>query len=373
MLQRSAIAAALVGLAVWQAGGVATAQSSRRPNPDGPATIDDLLERNRGPRAGQTVSDAGVRLGEGAGISGWEFPPSPDRWVNSPPLTVESLAGKGVVMLFFEEECAACAARWSDLLKLSAQYTDRPVLFLAVNSGPQASRIGAYARKHRITWPVIADVDRSFETQMSVAQVSMSNVVHALYVTADGVAHPGKWSDLAGTAQAALEGAAWKVDPPAPRELADAWRAIELGAYADAAKAVTRYAGGEKNGPLKSFADKLLAAVNEAIDADYSQAGDAYKEGEHWRAYKLLTALAERYDGYEIPPTVEPAIKELKRRDSVAGEIKAKAALDKAIRTASRGSDAAVRRGVGMLERLIASSPQTEAAEEAKKILASRQ
>ena len=57
-------------------------------------------------------------------------------------------------------------------------------------------------------------------------------------------------------------------------------------------------------------------------------------------------------------------------RDDVKSELKAKKSLDKAIRTASKGSDGAIRRGLGMLERIVSTSPETEAAGEAEKILA---
>lgn len=370
MLAQQRTLAAIVLAAIAGAPSDSFAQSAgRRPHAGSKTRLERLLEGERGSQPGQTVSDTSVTLGATGGQADWEFPQDSMRWLNSPPLTAESLAGKGVLLVFFEEECPACAAKWPDLLKLAAEYTQRPVLFIAVNSGNPPRVVNEYARQQRITWPVIADVDRSFETAMGVPEVSLSNVIQVRYVTADGLAHAGKWSDLAGTAEAALEGAAWRVAPPAPRKLQRAWRAVELGRYAEASRDVLRYAD-ESGGGEQEFAAALLAAVNEAINADYKEAGSAYSDERYWDAYKQLDGLTERYEGYELPPGVEPAIKKLRKRDDVAAQIKAKSSLEKAIRTASKGSDGAIRRGIGMLERLVSASPETEAAGEAEKILA---
>ena len=104
----------------------ATAQSGSRSR-----DLDRLIEERNQSKAGKTVSDANVQLGSRGGVSDWEFPQDANRWINSPPLTAESLAGKGVVLVFFEEECPACAAKWPDLVKLSKQYDGRPVVFIA--------------------------------------------------------------------------------------------------------------------------------------------------------------------------------------------------------------------------------------------------
>src|SRR5690349_3653751 len=40
------------------------------------------------------------------------LPRDPAAWLNSPPLSVEALKGKGVVLWFFEEQCPRCRAKW---------------------------------------------------------------------------------------------------------------------------------------------------------------------------------------------------------------------------------------------------------------------
>ena len=40
------------------------------------------------------------------------LPANPAMWLNSPPLSAESLKGKGVFLWFFEETCPSCRGKW---------------------------------------------------------------------------------------------------------------------------------------------------------------------------------------------------------------------------------------------------------------------
>src|SRR5215475_14011153 len=56
-------------------------------------------------------------------------------WLNSPPLTVDALKGKGVFLWFFEETCPTCRGKWPGLYELARRFEGQPVVFIAVNSG----------------------------------------------------------------------------------------------------------------------------------------------------------------------------------------------------------------------------------------------
>lgn len=324
--------------------------------------IDERLLRKKQSIA---IPDDSVQLGGQGGNTDWEFPTEPALWTNSGPLTKQALEGKAAVIVFFEEECPNCAERWPAMAQLSQQYQNRPVFFLAVNSGTDPRTLNNYVRKYRVAWPLINDYDRSFENQMGVRQISLQNVVDVRYITADGASHPGKWSDLPATAEAALEGADWRVNPSeVPSKLRNAWRAIEFGSFAEAAKSVTKAVA--KEGPLKEAGEKLLDAVQKELDVDYQEAVKIYAEKDKWAAYKQLKIIENKYDGYELPKNVAPALERLTKDEKVVSEVKALQALTKAQRLISRGKNSQAERA---LKKIVSESAGTEAAEKAQALL----
>ena len=338
----------------------------------------------------------------GAEPSEWEFPTEAAFWINSPPLTREALSGKGVVMVFFEEQCSECAERWPAAQQMASRYAEQPVLFLAVNSGTAPDRLKAYARRYRVAWPMVADVDRSLEKALGVpmlvppanelrdrrqgggsatrlrlelerrAQASNgpSGPTSCIkYLSGAGELGEGDPAQFEDVVSKALEGAEWRVDPTGiPKQLRPAWRSIEIGAFGEAGASVMKAL--KKDGPLKSGAELLFAAVQEELNAEADAIRTSLSEGEQWQAYKQLGAFVERYEPYGRTKTAETKRDELKKLPAIKDEITAGKALEKAIRTGSKGTDAAVRRAQGMLERLVQSSPTTEAAERAREILA---
>ena len=76
-----------------------------------------------------------------------ELPPLPTnaaQWANSSPLTYDGMNGKGVVFWYFEETCPSCAKKWGGLKALADAYADKPVLFVAVNSGSNPWALDVY-------------------------------------------------------------------------------------------------------------------------------------------------------------------------------------------------------------------------------------
>jgi hypothetical protein len=263
------------------------------------------------------------------------LPTDPRLWHNSAPLTLESLKGKGVVFYFFEEESPRLAANWPNMLGLSKQYEGKPLLFIAVSSGTDPRVLKRYLGQYRVAWPVIHDYDRSLEMAMGVPKLTLGGEEFAFrYVAGDGSKGQGQGADVSGTAEAALAGAAWRVDPAVvPEKLKGAWRAVELGAAKEAQEALT--------------------------------------EGDEWTAYKLLGSIPQRFEGYEFEliERAETKSKDLAKSDAVKGQIAAAKMLDKAMATAARGPGG-VNRAKGLLNRLVEEHPDSEAATKAQELLA---
>lgn len=301
--------------------------------------------------------------GNASAGGGPPLPADPRLWHNSPPLTRESLEGKGVVFYFFDEECPRCAAGWPEVQKASREYDGKPVLFLAVNSGTDPRTLKRYLAQNRVAWPVVADPTREFENAMGVPKLTSQGEVFALrYVSGDGSSGSIKDPDLAAAAQAALKGASWRVDPKEiPRALLSAWKAIELGDYAKAARQVNR-AIDSKDEALKAGAERLLEAVTDEIKSVGKEATAAFKEGDTWTAYKHLQSVEDRFGDYEIE-LVENAAeksKELAKTDAIKTQVAAGRLLDKAI----------AKRSPRDLKRIVTKYPSTEAATKASELLA---
>ncbi len=246
----------------------------------------------------------------------------------------------------------------------------QPVIFIAVNSGTPPAQVAAYVRRHRIIWPVIVDVDRSFERACGIQPpVSLQNIWQVRILTPDGRLLPGSATNLEASAQLALQGAAWNVDPEGiPPSLHRAWQAIEFGRFSAVAKQV-RKAARSRDPATRQGAEKLLNYVHQQIQQQLQQAQEALQQGRKWTAYRLLEQLLERFAGYELPPQVREQIKTLARDPELKTQRAAWRMLQKAQQLLR--SPRTHRRGEALLERVVKQYPQTEAAQVAQQLLGS--
>ncbi|TWT86859.1 Thiol-disulfide oxidoreductase ResA [Pseudobythopirellula maris] len=301
--------------------------------------------------------------------SAWQPPQDPRQWLGSEPLTPESLKGKGVILCFFDEESEEVDDGWPAMLALAAENQGKPVIFIAVSSGTEPRELARYVGRHRITWPVILDYDRSFESRFGFGPINDRHPAEVRVVNAEGKVLPGALSDMPGTIEKALEGAAWRVDPTTvPQSLLGAWRDVEFGSFASAA-GVIRRTEKSRDEAIKAGGALLLEAVNKEMNAALTEAIDAFRSEQYWETYKKLDAVQTRFDGYEFPHDIEGKLRELAKRDDVKEELNARRTLEKAVRTAMKGSSGALRRARGMLERIVNDASETEAADRAREML----
>src|SRR5262249_25088339 len=133
----------------------------------------------------------------------------------------------------------------------------------------------------------------------------------------------GSWSDLDGSVQTALKGAAWKVDPKTvPAIFQPTWRLVELGKYAAAASLLKKGLT-TSNSEVKEAAKRVQAIVQAEIDVAAEKAGQARQAGDAWSAYKQYTALTATFSGYDLPSGVAGAAKELASDEKVKRQLEA--------------------------------------------------
>jgi thiol-disulfide isomerase/thioredoxin len=291
-------------------------------------------------------------------------------WLNSPPISVETLKGKGVFLWFYEEQCPNCRAKWPSLYELAKKYEHDPVVFIAVNSGNARGAIEQYAKSVDLTWPTIVDTSRQTERRWFDNPISLQNIHQVGLILPSGQKTLGRWDDLEGSVQQALQGASWKVDPKSvPAIFLPTWKQVEQGKYS-AAAALLKKGLVTSNAEVKEAATRVYAVVQDEMQRAVEQAADLRKSGDLWDAYRQYESIATTFAGYDLPPEVAASQKELAANTKVQKQLEAAKALAAIKKTFPQArTDAARKRVIGRLEQFVRQHPDTEAADEARQIL----
>lgn len=299
------------------------------------------------------------------------LPSDPSAWVNSLPLSAESLKGKAVVLWFYEENCPKCRGKWPAMYDLAKKYADQPVLFVAVNSGTPRTAVEQYAKGVDLKWPIIVDPSRQFEKRWIDNEISLQNIHQVGLILPSGRKELGRWDDLEGTVQKALEGAQWKIDPATvPQALRPTWRLVELGKYSAAAPLLKKGLV-TSNAEVKEAAARVHAIVQEELKTAAEEAEATRQGGDAWQAYRQYETIATTFAGYELPPDVAAAQKELAADPKVKQQLEAAKALEVIQKSfPSARTPAARKRVISRLEQFVKQFADTEAAEQAQQILA---
>ncbi|MEX0679508.1 MAG: redoxin family protein [Pirellulales bacterium] len=292
----------------------------------------------------------------------------PNVWIGSNPIKLADLKGKAALLYFYEETCPRCKGRWPDILALAQKYADRPIAFIAVNSGTPLPLVMQYARTVGVSWPVIVDLDRSFEKACGVGEISLQNIAQVAYITAKGEVRRGSWTKLDDTIERALDGASWNIEPSEiPPELLPVWRSVEFAEYAPAAKALGKAKSSHK-AEVKAAAGKLSDLVNErgreALDAAKAEA-----EKSKLRAYDLYGAVADRFAGYPAAGEASAARRQIAKDPAYRQELNAVKLVEKQRPLANSPKPAVRERATAAIKKIIDDQPGSEAARLGQTIL----
>jgi thiol-disulfide isomerase/thioredoxin len=293
----------------------------------------------------------------------------PSVWVNSEPISAESLQGKAAFLYFFEQRCPRCRDRWPALMETAAKYANEPIVFVAVSSGTTRQDVERYARAVNLTWPVIVDTDRSFERKADVGEISLQNVMQVAYLAGNGELRHGDWSNIDGTIRQALEGAKWNVDPALlPADMHPVWRSIEFGNYVDARPGLTKALASRKN-DIKAAAQRLSDFVASKSDRALALAANSASQGHALQAYQRYGTIAERFAGYPAGEKAVAARRELSKQPELNREIVALKRFEKQRELASSSKPAVRDKARAAIQKLVDADPTSEAARLGRELL----
>lgn len=296
------------------------------------------------------------------------FPADPAKWINSPPLTVQQMGGKGVFLWFFEETCPSCREKWPGLMEKANKYADKPVVFIAVNSGNSPAEVSEYANSVRCRWPMIVDVDRSFEKACGVKEISLQNIHQAYYISADGKLHRGNWDEIDATVGDALNGAAWKLDPAEiPPALKDTWRAFEFGNYKGGAPSLKKSLASKKP-EVQEAAQKLWDAAEGEVKAKFTAAQEAHAAEQNWKAFELCQFVGDRFNGFDMPEEFADLKKDLQKDSQVKAGLVSRKALEGTRKALNNGKPLS-KKARTQLEKVVSDFADTDLARDAQLLL----
>jgi len=293
----------------------------------------------------------------------------PRVWVNSDPVSLESLRGKAVFLYFYEETCPSCKGKWPSIIETASKYEDEPIVFIAVNSGTSKAAVEQYAQSVQLPWPVIVDTDRSFERKCDVGEISLQNTMQSSYVTAGGELARGDWSDMDGTIHRALEGAKWNVDPARiPADLRPLWRNLEFSHFADSRAALAKVLASRKP-DIKKAAQALSDSVDQRIEHDLATADESKEEGHKLVAYERYGAIAEKFAGYPAAAPAVAARRELAKDPALKKEIAALKQFEKQRDLTASPKPAVRDKALAVIQRIVDEQPDSEAARLGRELL----
>jgi len=302
------------------------------------------------------------------------FPSDPNAWINSGPLTISGLKGKGIVLWFFEEASDKCRARWPELMKTAEKCEGQPVVFIAVNSGNPRAAVDAYVQEVGVKapWLVLVDPNRDFEKACQlIKEISPGDDESQIrYIKPDGEILPGLTDDIEEAAKKALEGAEWKMSPRGlPESMRATWLAVEIGNYKGLAAPLKKAMASPKT-DIKETGKSLMDIVQKEMNEYLTTIKEAQEAGNSFKAYEAVTELSDHFMGFELPKEIATLKKDLSKDAKVKAGISATKTLE-AVRkqlanAESGGKNKAHDKAMKVLDKIIADFPETSLARQAK-------
>lgn len=290
-------------------------------------------------------------------------------WVNAKDLSLDRLKGKVVVVFFFEEECPRCLDGIPGRNALRRSYADKPVVFIAINSGTSRSTVEGYAKSNKMEWPIWVDEQRETEKPFGF-KISLQNIYQWYVIDPEGKLHGAPFEEAAlradidkylATAKMTFDGVT------IPDKLKPLARDLELGQYDPYLGELAALAAkGPKD--IQSAAQAMYEKLKPLAESGLAKAKALEGEGKKYLAYVEYAKVAAWFKRTDYEKTAAAALATLKKDKEVQDEIAAKAMLDQAKSLLSSGKKGDRESASVLLGMVLKKHPDTEAGREAAKL-----
>jgi len=287
-------------------------------------------------------------------------------WVNAKDLSLDRLKGKVVVVYFFSNECPRCIAAIPGRNAFRKSYADKPVVFIAVNSGSPRSVVEEYVKSNKFEWPIWVDERRETEKPFGF-KISLQNIYQFSLIDPEGKLH------RIGLEENQIKEEIDKYLPQAkmmfdgitvPDKLKPMARDLEMGQYdpniADLAGMASK---GAKD--LQPTAQAMYDKLKPLAETGLEKAKALESDGKKYAAYVEYARVAAWFKRTDYEKTATAAMALLKKDKEVQDEVNAKAMLDQAKALMSSSKKADKEAAPGLLAALQKKYPNSEAAKEA--------
>ena len=228
--------------------------------------------------------------------------------------------GKLLVVFFFESECPTCKGMVPKWNKLTAEYKDRPVRFLAIGPHNTLAGVKQYVQETRLAMPVFADNLNVMETLYGQT-ISLENVRQWRLIGPDGKVVGYEPTEAA--IDKALAGVHWKYkDGGYDPKLNGIVDALEWNQYGPAVKGLH---AARKASPrsLAASAEKLYGAVH-AEGEGWKSKADELAATDPVAAFDLYAKVANVFAGDDLAKAVADPMKALRSNKAVVDEMAAR-------------------------------------------------
>ncbi|MBV8881162.1 MAG: TlpA family protein disulfide reductase [Planctomycetaceae bacterium] len=290
-------------------------------------------------------------------------------WVNAKDLALDRLKGKIVVVFFFEEECPRCLAGIPGRNQLRKSYAEKPVVFIAINSGNPRGVVEEYARSNKMEWPIWVDEQRETEKPFGF-KISLQNIYQWYLIDPEGKLHgaPSEEAALRADIDKYLPAAKMTFDGLGiPEKLKPLARDLELGVYDPN---IAELAGLAAKGPkdVQPAAQSMYERLKPLAEAGLERGKALDAEGKKYSSYLEYSRVASWFRRTDYEKTANAALAGLKKDKDVQDELAARAMLDQARGLLYSSKKVEKDSAPALLSALQRKYPNTEAGREAAKL-----
>jgi len=252
---------------------------------------------------------------------------------------------------------------------LRSSFADKPVVFLAVNSGNPKNVVEQHAKSNKFEWPIWVDDQRETEKPFNFT-ISLQNIYQCMLIDPAGKVHRIGADDkaIADEVNKYLPEAKMVFDGiTVPEKLKAIARDLELGQYDPG---LGQLVGLAQKGPkdIQETAQAMYDKLKPLAEQGLERAKAAEGEGKKYHAYVEYARVAAWFKGTEYEKTATAALAPLKKDKEVQEELAAKEMLDQAKALLASSKKADKDSAPAVLAALQKKYPNSEAAKEAAKL-----